>query len=223
MAIAADEPASDARSTSSLLHFLMTPWVDKTIAILACLPFVVALYLRIRASGFDLPRVVVVINVSVLVATMISRRVPTRITPNPLFWLLTFVSVYWWLAAATLAPRGRPLMPAWGTDMISVSSGIIYIWARLSLGRNIGLVPAQRQIVTRGAYRYMRHPIYTGTLLGYFAVVLRSYSSSSVVLFSFGILWTVIKCFVEESFLRADPQYAAYLQRVRWRWVPGII
>jgi len=223
MPIAADEPARDARSTFSLLRFFMTPWVDKTIAILACLPFVVALYLRIRASGFDLPRVVVVINVFVLVATMISRRVPTRITPNPLFWLLAFVSVYWWLAAATLAPRGRPLLPNWGTNMIAISTLIIQLWARLSLGRNIGLVPAQRQIVTHGAYRYMRHPIYTGTLLSYFGVVLRSYSSSSVVLFSLGIIWTVIKSLVEESFLRADPQYAAYLQRVRWRWIPGIV
>jgi hypothetical protein len=26
----------------------------------------------------------------------------------------------------------------------------------------------------------------------------------------------------EERFLRKDPGYAAYLQEVRWRWVPGI-
>jgi len=37
------------------------------------------------------------------------------------------------------------------------------------------------------------------------------------------IFWLVIKSFVEEGFLRADPQYTAYLQRVRWRWVPGIV
>ncbi len=69
----------------------------------------------------------------------------------------------------------------------------------------------------------MRHPIYTGIFLSYFGIVLRSYSSSSVVFFSLAILWFVIKSFVEESFLRADPQYAAYLEHVRWRWVPGIV
>jgi hypothetical protein len=54
-------------------------------------------------------------------------------------------------------------------------------------------------------------------------IVLHSYSSASVALLSLAILWLVIKSFVEEGFLRTDPQYAAYLQRVRWRWVPGIV
>jgi protein-S-isoprenylcysteine O-methyltransferase Ste14 len=125
---------------------------------LACLPFLVSLYLRIRASGFDLPRIVVVIHLCVLVGTMISRRAPARITPNPLFLLLAFVATYWGLAAATLAPRGRALLPNWRTNTIAILSLVILLWARLSLGRNIGFVPAQRQIVTHGAYRYMRPP-----------------------------------------------------------------
>jgi hypothetical protein len=54
-------------------------------------------------------------------------------------------------------------------------------------------------------------------------IVLHSCSSVSVALFSLAIFWLVIKSFVEEGFLRADPQYAAYLQRVRWRRVPGIV
>jgi len=28
---------------------------------------------------------------------------------------------------------------------------------------------------------------------------------------------------VEENFLRADPQYAAYMQRVRARWIPYLL
>lgn len=223
MPISGAQPAREARSAFSLLDFFMTPWVDKSIAIIACVPFLVSLYLRIRAFGFDFPRVVVVIHISVVIATMISRRVPTRITSNPLFWLLAFVATYWPLAAATFVPRGRPLLPNWSTNMIAVFSLIILLWARLSLGRNIGFVPAQRQIVTHGAYRYMRHPIYTGIFLSYFGIVLHSYSSTSVALFSLGILWLVIKSFVEEGFLRTDPQYAAYLKQVRWRWVPGIV
>lgn len=223
MQISVPDRASDARSPFSFLGFFMTPWVDKTIAVVACVPFVVSLYMRIRVFGFDLPRIVAVIHIFVVVGTMISRRVPSRITPNPLFWLLAFVATYWGLAAATLAPRGRPLLPNWGTNAIAICSLVILLWARLSLGRNIGFVPAQRQIVTHGAYRYMRHPIYTGLFLSYLGIVLHSYSAVSVALFSAAIFWLVIKSFVEEGFLRTDPQYAAYLQRVRWRWVPGIL
>jgi protein-S-isoprenylcysteine O-methyltransferase Ste14 len=165
MPISAAEPARDARSTFSVLGFFMTPWVDKTVAILACLPFLVSLYLRIRASSFDLPRIVVAIHLCVLVGTMISRRVPSRITPNPLFWLLAFVATYWGLPAATFAPRGRALLANLGTNSIAILSLVILLWARLGVGRNIGFVPAQRQIVTHGACCYMRHPVYTSLFL----------------------------------------------------------
>jgi hypothetical protein len=62
MPLSAAQPASDALSSFSVLGFFMTPWVDKTIAILACLPFLVSWYLRIRTFGFDLPRFVVAVH-----------------------------------------------------------------------------------------------------------------------------------------------------------------
>jgi hypothetical protein len=39
-----------------------------------------------------------------------------------------------------------------------------------------------------------------------------------------GVLWFIpIKSLVEEHFLRHDPRYAAYMQRVRVRWIPFVI
>lgn len=43
------------------------------------------------------------------------------------------------------------------------------IWARVSLGRNWGMPTSQKadpELVTSGPYRYVRHPIYTGILVG---------------------------------------------------------
>ena len=97
------------------------------------------------------------------------------------------------------------------------------IIARVKLGRNIGFVPAQRRIVTGGIYDVVRHPIYAGGFVAIFSLMLRSYSPLNVVLFSIGIVLFMIKSVVEENFLRADPEYAAYMQRVRWRWIPGIV
>jgi hypothetical protein len=34
-------------------------------------------------------------------------------------------------------------------------------------------------------------------------------------------LW-IIKSFIEEGFLRSDPVYAEYMQRVKYRWFPRI-
>jgi protein-S-isoprenylcysteine O-methyltransferase Ste14 len=215
--------ATGVRPKPSLFGVLLIPSVDKTIAVVACLPLVWLIYLRFQAFGVDLPRLTLAINILVLVGTMLARRAPVRVTPNPLFWLLAFVASYWPLLTIGIMSRGRPIAPNWVTDGIAILSLGILVWARLSLGLNIGFVPAQRTIVTHGAYRYMRHPIYTGVFVGVFAVALRSYTPTNALLLALGIFWFVIKSFVEEHFLRGDPEYAAYLKRVRWRWLPGVV
>ena len=98
------------------------------------------------------------------------------------------------------------------------------IAARLSLGRNIGFVPAQRELVASGAYAYMRHPVYTGFLFGSIAFLLRAYSPQNALLIGLGVFWFIpVKSVVEENFLCADPQYAEYMRRVRARWIPFVV
>jgi protein-S-isoprenylcysteine O-methyltransferase Ste14 len=188
---------------SSLFSFnrvLALPWLDRTIAIIACVPTGYLAYYRLEHWQLGLPLVSTTIGSLLLIATMVIRRPPVRVTPNPLYWLLAFVATYW------------PLLI------------LITIWARLSLGRNIGFVPAQRQLVGTGAYSYMRHPIYTGGLFLYTALALRAYSPRNVLLMAIGIFWFIpIKSLVEENFLCADPQYAEYMQKVRARWIPFVI
>jgi protein-S-isoprenylcysteine O-methyltransferase Ste14 len=105
---------------------------------------------------------------------------------------------------------------------LAVVSMIILMYALLSLGRNIGFIPAQRKVVTKGAYGFVRHPIYTGTFVSLFAFVLRSYSVLNLTMTVTLIGLLMIRGVVEERFLREDASYAAYLQEVRWRWFPGI-
>lgn len=105
---------------------------------------------------------------------------------------------------------------------LAVVSMIILLYALLSLGRNIGFIPAQRKVVTKGAYGLVRHPIYTGTFVSLFAFVLRSYSVLNLTMAVVLIALLMIRGIVEEQFLREDAGYAAYLKEVRWRWFPGI-
>jgi protein-S-isoprenylcysteine O-methyltransferase Ste14 len=101
------------------------------------------------------------------------------------------------------------------TRVLVICSLVVAVWARLSLERNIGFVPALRELDLHGAYRYGRHPIYTGIFLNYLAFAMRIYSPRNVLIAGLGTFWFVIKSFVEEDLLRADPQYAAYMRRVR--------
>jgi protein-S-isoprenylcysteine O-methyltransferase Ste14 len=69
----------------------------------------------------------------------------------------------------------------------------------------------------------MRHPIYTGIYLAYLALALQHFSVVNAWIFATGAVLFVIKSFVEEDFLRADAEYAHYMRRVRWRWVPYVV
>lgn len=216
-------PETTSRPTSLVLRVLMKPWLDRTIAIIACVPLGYVMYYRYHHWGLGLPLISFSVGMSLLILTMVIRRPPKRITPNPWYWLLAFLASYWGFLTLTAMERGRPLVSNWVTDALAICSMLITVGARLSLGRNIGLVPAQREIVMTGAYRYVRHPIYTGFFVSALAFVLRAYSPRNALLMGLGALWFMIKSIVEENFLRADPQYADYLQKVRSRWIPFVV
>ena len=217
-------PATAPNLSSTLIRVLALPWLDRTIAAIACVPLVYGAYYRYQHFHHGLPLLPSVINTLVLVITMIVRRPPKRVTPNPWYWLLAFVASYWLIFIIFFLQRGVPLVPNWLSDSLGLMGFLVVLWARLSLGRNIGFVPAQRELVHGGAYAFMRHPIYTGILLSFTAVVLRDYTRLNALLMGLGVFWFIpVKSLVEEDFLRHDPQYSAYMQRVRARWIPFVI
>ncbi len=218
-----DDPVSVGREPRIRFAQLLTdPRVDRSIAIVACLPTAYVIYRRLQQGTLDIVRINLIIQSLLLIVTMVARRAPIRVTMNPWFWLLAFVATYWVPFTALTAGTGRALLPRWGTLTLSWLGLVITFYARFSLGRNIGFVPAQRRIVTTGAYGLVRHPIYTGVFVNYLALVLQRFSGGNLLLVALGAFWFMVKSVVEERFLAADPEYAAYLGRVRWRWVPGL-
>jgi len=217
-------PSTAPSLSFNLMRVLSEPWVDRTIAAVACIPLVYGAYYRVQHFHRGLPLIAAVLNTLILVVTMLIRRPPKRITAKPSYWLLAFVATYWLVFIIFFLQKGRPVVANWITDSLATLSLAIVLWARLSLGRNIGFVPAQRELVHTGAYAFMRHPVYTGVLFAHTAFVLRACSPLNLLLLGMGVLWFIpIKSLVEEDFLRHDPQYAAYMQRVRARWIPFVI
>jgi protein-S-isoprenylcysteine O-methyltransferase Ste14 len=179
--------------------------------------------IRIIMRGeMNLSRASIVIQFLIIIITMVIRTTPVRITPNPWYWLLAFAVTYFGLFVAVFAQKGTAIVPRAVSDCISIFALVVAVFARLSLGRSIGLVPAQRDIITRGAYRFVRHPIYTGLILSYIGFSLRMFSPLNVAMSLIAIGLIVLKSFIEEGFLREVPNYADYLDRVRWRWFPGL-
>src|SRR5215469_1755542 len=220
--------SSSASSTEAgevrqgLMAKLAIPWVDKTIAILATLPFAVELYRRWVVGHVNFPRAVLGLQLLVIIVVMVLRTAPVRVTPNPWFWLLAFVTTYATLGFSAYAEQGVTLISPIVGNGLAVVSMIIILYSLLSLGKNIGFVPAQRRVVTQGAYRFVRHPIYTGTFVSLLAFILRAFSVLNLTLAAVLVALLMLRGVVEEHFLREDAGYAAYLKQVRWRWLPGI-
>jgi protein-S-isoprenylcysteine O-methyltransferase Ste14 len=78
-------------------------------------------------------------------------------------------------------------------------------------------------VVRTGPYRLVRHPMYTGGLLGISALplALGSYVAALFVLPLWGVF--VIRILAEERFLRDElPGYGDYMHQTRYRLVPGV-
>ncbi|HET6867096.1 MAG TPA: isoprenylcysteine carboxylmethyltransferase family protein [Solirubrobacteraceae bacterium] len=61
-----------------------------------------------------------------------------------------------------------PVLAAIGA-VVFASGLALAVWARIHLGRNWGMPMTERvepELVTSGPYRFVRHPIYSGLLLG---------------------------------------------------------
>jgi len=217
-------PLAVQHRLSTFNRVLALPWLDRSIAIIACAPLAYMAYFRLQHWHLGIPLVTMTLGSLLLIATMVVRRPPVRVTPNPFYWLLAFVATYWSLLTLSVMQQGRPLVPSWVTDALAIVGIVITIWARISLGRNIGFVPAQRQLVTTGAYAFVRHPVYTGVLFLIPAIALRAYTPRNLLVFALGLFWFIpVKTLVEENFLRQDPEYATYMTRVRYRWIPFLV
>lgn len=180
-------------------------------------------YADYKLGLMNVPRALFFTQAALFVVTMLIRRNPVRISSDPWFWAVAFIYSYYNLLIAGFLRNGVPIASGLTVNVLALLGVWIAIFARLSLGRNIGLVPAQRKIVTSGMYRYVRHPIYFGYFISAISWGLSSFSLVNVLALGFGCAVCVLKSLMEESFLSQDSEYAAYMTRVRWRWFPGLL
>src|SRR5215469_1161572 len=127
----------------SFMDLLVIPWVDKTIAVVATVPFVVELYRRWVLGHVNFPRAVLGLQLLVIIIVMVLRTAPVRVTPNPWYWLLAFVTTYATLGFSAYAEPGVTLISPSVGNGVAVVSVIIIVYSLLSLGRNIGFIPAR--------------------------------------------------------------------------------
>ena len=117
--------------------------------------------------------------------------------------------------------RFLPLSPScfWIGAAITAAGLLFSVWGRRHLGKNWSQAVTLKEgheLITSGPYALVRHPIYTGLLLGIFgsAVARGEWRGLLAVALVFGALWH--KLTLEEKWMRAQfgESYESYSRRV---------
>ena len=99
---------------------------------------------------------------------------------------------------------------------------MIYVWATLAFGLRFSNL-TNRGIITRGPYRFVRHPAYAAKVVSWWCEAVPIFGSFLQLFFFLG--WVSIyflRAITEERHLKADPCYRAYCDAVKHRFVPGV-
>lgn len=104
--------------------------------------------------------------------------------------------------------------------LLQVTGILLQIYSKLSLGKSFGLLPANRGVVDRGAYRFIRHPIYASYMVGHIGFILSFFSFWNLAILFFAYIFQFIRIKEEETILNEDENYLNYSKRVRWRILP---
>jgi len=209
---------NDKRTRSH--EILCSAWLDKSVAVMlvAC-----SIYMTVGmiAERRGLPLVLLLARLTIHNGLLLVRKTPKKITLSPLYWLVAISGGYWDLIYAFFRDwKSVSLCAGWFTDGLSLVAALFYLWARLSLGRSFGMVPADRGIKTGGAYRLVRHPIYTAGYVAGLAYVLGHFSTINIVILVSGMAIIAFKAVLEERFLADNETYRSYMATVRYRFLP---
>jgi len=159
---------------------------------------------------------------NIILTTLIAVRLPHRaINTNAAHQLIALAAFF----SGALFMGTELTTGTWNrtVSVIIVSvSNVLGIITLINLGRSFGILIALRTVKTRGAYGLIRHPMYFTDILLRVGYLFSHASLYTVTVFILSTACYVYRALLEERFLSRDPEYRRYMQRVRYRFLPGV-
>jgi protein-S-isoprenylcysteine O-methyltransferase Ste14 len=143
--------------------------------------------------------------------------------------MLTLISIIGFLvmggATLGLLYTGNLLSSSPLVVLLQVAAIVLLVWARVAFGSrsfHFTAGPTEGGLVTRGPYRYIRHPIYTSICLFIWASVAGHWSRGTVLCGVSVLGGAVVRTLCEEALVAAKyPEYREYA-KTTWRMVPYV-
>jgi protein-S-isoprenylcysteine O-methyltransferase Ste14 len=159
--------------------------------------------------GYALLKVVIISAFTGAVATRDPARRPSR---DPVAFVSCFAAI---AAVIMLRPPDHG-----GAGLLIVGEAVALVataWtvaAVLSLGRCFGVLPEARGLVTTGAYRFVRHPVYLGELGAYLGLTLAAPGLGNLLGAVVFVVAQHVRMGLEERALTEEfPDYREYAAR----------
>jgi protein-S-isoprenylcysteine O-methyltransferase Ste14 len=163
--------------------------------------------------------IVYFVGEGLVVLMLLLRRSTEQISVDARDWLFAFIGTF----ASMLIFPGKRIDALGPLVVILLLGGMaISVSAKVALNRSFGVVAANRGVKTRGAYRYVRHPMYLGYFMSQAAMLIMNFSSWNVVVLSVWAVFQFLRINAEERVLVRDPADLAHTARVPYRLVPGV-
>ena len=147
-------------------------------------------------------------------------RVPIHRDWTPFAFICSVGGTFYFLAVR-LSP-GTQLIPEAAGASLQLLGIFWQLFAKVSLRRSFGILPANRGVVSRGAYRFVRHPMYLGYFVTDVGFLLANFGIQNVIVYGCQFALQVGRIVREERLLSDDERYRTYRGKVRFRVIPGV-
>jgi protein-S-isoprenylcysteine O-methyltransferase Ste14 len=140
---------------------------------------------------------------------------------NPIHWMVALITSFsgFFFSRTGYGHNSVLLFIADNLIIFAVFLGIITAFI---LGRSYDFLPALRHVKTQYLYKIVRHPMYLSSMIIKLGYTLKNPSIYNLLLLAVIVFLYDKRAKYEEDIMSNDDCYVDYLQKVKYRFVPGI-
>lgn len=173
-----------------------------------------------KGTIWDFVEISFIVHNIIMLVFILIRYKPKDVDRNLFHQGIALVAFFSGLAFQDTPTENSKLIVA--STIVTLIATIAGTLILLNLGRAFGILIAVRKVETHGFYSIVRHPMYASDILWKLGMFLKKPSEINTIVLLIGTAAYVYRAILEERLLARDPEYAAYMQKVKYRFIPGI-